>query len=211
MPNPATISAISFVLYPTMNPTNREPSRLFAASRKYPIAAADETAPLSGGMTLFLMQHRRLRVAEIRPDFVARSPCAARSRAGGKQKILRPAGRWAPAGVAAWNNPMSDEAQERESSESPMLNAFCRVAPSVLFSFLAILDAGVFLFAMVFKSRTSPEVHARRFFVLLAIEPPFQMRRVVSLAGAEEKPKDGLNNMLLPTNDPVIWPQMRSC
>jgi len=64
--------------------------------------------------------------------------------------------------------------QERESSESPMLNAFCRVAPSVLFSFLAILEAGVFLFAIDFSSRTSVEVHARRFFVLLAIEPSFQ-------------------------------------
>jgi len=64
--------------------------------------------------------------------------------------------------------------QERESSDSPMLNAFCRVAPSVLFNFLAILDAGVFLRAIVFSSRTSLEVHARRFFDLLAIEPPFQ-------------------------------------
>jgi hypothetical protein len=53
-----------------------------------------------------------------------------------------------------------------------MLNAFCRAAPSVLFSFLAILDAGVFLLAIFFSSRTSPEVHARRFFVLFAIFPP---------------------------------------
>jgi hypothetical protein len=55
-----------------------------------------------------------------------------------------------------------------------MLNAFCRVAPSVLFNFLAIFEAGVFRFAIVFSSRTSPDVQARRFFVLLAIEPPFQ-------------------------------------
>jgi hypothetical protein len=68
---------------------------------------------------------------------------------------------------------MTGKGQERESSESPMLNAFCRVAPSVLFNFLAILDAGVFLFAIAFNSRTSTEVQARR-FVLLAIEPPFQ-------------------------------------
>jgi hypothetical protein len=54
-----------------------------------------------------------------------------------------------------------------------MLNAFCRVAPSVLFNFLAIFDAGVFLRAIVFSSRTSTEVHARRFFDLLAIEPPY--------------------------------------
>jgi hypothetical protein len=83
-----------------------------------------------------------------------------------------------------------------------MLNAFCRVAPSVLFNFLAILDAGVFLFAMVFSSRTSPEVHARRFFALLAIEPPFQMRRVVSLAGVKEKSKKGMKNMLVAAEAP---------
>lgn len=91
-----------------------------------------------------------------------------------------------------------------------MLNAFCRVAPSVLFSFLAILEAGVFLFAMVFSSRTSLEVHARRFLVLLAIEPPFQCRQVVSLAGAEEKPKVGLKNMLL-QSIVVIRPQVLTC
>jgi hypothetical protein len=78
-----------------------------------------------------------------------------------------------------------------------MLNAFCRVAPSVLFSFLAILDAGVFLFAMVLSSRTSPEVHARRFFVLLAIGPPFQMRQVVSHAGVNDNSKDGMRTDLL--------------
>jgi hypothetical protein len=66
--------------------------------------------------------------------------------------------------------------QERESRESPMLNAFCRVAPSDRRSFLAILPAGVFLRAMVFRSRSSPAVHARRFFGLLAIKPPFQQR-----------------------------------
>jgi len=48
-----------------------------------------------------------------------------------------------------------------------MLNAFCRVAPSVLFSFLAIFLAGVLVFAIVFNPRTSVAVQARRF---LAIE-----------------------------------------
>jgi len=48
-----------------------------------------------------------------------------------------------------------------------MLNAFCRVAPSVLFSFLAIFLAGVLVFAIVFNPRTSVSVQARRF---LAIE-----------------------------------------
>src|SRR3974377_1728090 len=64
--------------------------------------------------------------------------------------------------------------QEREASESPMLKAFWRVAPSVLLSFFAIFDALVFLRAIVFSSRSSLEVHARRFFFLFAITPPFQ-------------------------------------
>jgi hypothetical protein len=63
--------------------------------------------------------------------------------------------------------------QDRESSERPMLNAFCRVAPSVRFNFLAIFEAAVFLRAKLFSSRTSPEVQARRFFAFLAIHPPF--------------------------------------
>ena len=52
---------------------------------------------------------------------------------------------------------------QRESNESPMLNAFCLVAPSVLLSFLAILGAGVFLRAIDFSSRTCSDVHARLF------------------------------------------------
>ena len=67
-----------------------------------------------------------------------------------------------------------------------MLNAFCRVAPSVLLNFLAILAAGVFLRAMVFSSRTSVEVHARRFFDFLGINPPYQIGSWYPLAGAEE-------------------------
>jgi hypothetical protein len=50
-----------------------------------------------------------------------------------------------------------------------MLNAFCRVAPSVRLNFLAILAAGVFLRAIVFSSRTSTEVHARRFLDFFAV------------------------------------------
>ena len=84
------------------------------------------------------------------------------------------------------------ESQERESSDRPMLNAFCRVAPSVRRNFLAIARAGVFLRANVFNSRTSPAVQARRFFGLLAINPPFQERQLVSLTGANEKPTDWL-------------------
>jgi hypothetical protein len=67
-----------------------------------------------------------------------------------------------------------------------MLNAFCRVAPSVRFNFLAILAAGVFLRAIVFSSRTSVEVHARRFFDFLGINPPYQIGSWYPLAGAEE-------------------------
>jgi hypothetical protein len=53
-----------------------------------------------------------------------------------------------------------------------MLKAFWRVAPSVLRNFLAMADALVFLRAIVLSALTSLEVHARRFFFLLAIKPP---------------------------------------
>lgn len=53
-----------------------------------------------------------------------------------------------------------------------MLNAFCRVAPSVLFNFLAILVAGVFRFAIALNPRTSVAVQVRRFFDCLAMELP---------------------------------------
>src|SRR5690348_416411 len=69
-----------------------------------------------------------------------------------------------------------------------MLKAFWRVAPSVLLSFFAICDALVFLRAIVFSSRSSLEVHPRRFFFLFAITPPFQETQLVSLIGAKEKP-----------------------
>ena len=55
------------------------------------------------------------------------------------------------------------EVQARESSDNPMLNAFCRVAPSVRFKALAIFLAGVFFRAEDFSSRTSADVHERRF------------------------------------------------
>jgi hypothetical protein len=82
-----------------------------------------------------------------------------------------------------------------------MLNAFCRVAPSDLFSFLAIRPAGVFLRAIDFSSRTSVEVQARRFFDFLAIKPPFQERQFVSLTGVNEKSEDGISEHLL-TDEP---------
>jgi hypothetical protein len=54
--------------------------------------------------------------------------------------------------------------QARESSDNPILNAFCRVAPSVRFRDLAILRAGVFFRAIVFSSRTCTDVQARLLF-----------------------------------------------
>ena len=56
---------------------------------------------------------------------------------------------------------MSD--QERESSDNPRLNAFCRVAPSVRFKLRAMLATRVFFRAIVFNVRTSDDVHDRRF------------------------------------------------
>jgi hypothetical protein len=53
--------------------------------------------------------------------------------------------------------------QERESSDNPRLNAFCRVAPSVRFRVRAMLAAPVFFRARVFNVRTSVDVHERRF------------------------------------------------
>jgi hypothetical protein len=51
----------------------------------------------------------------------------------------------------------------RESSDTPSANAFCRVAPSLLFSARAIFAAGVLCFANFFRSRIFSFVHSRRF------------------------------------------------
>jgi hypothetical protein len=51
---------------------------------------------------------------------------------------------------------------QRESNEPPRLNAFCRVAPRLRLSDLAIFGAGLFGLAIVFSSRTSSLVHSRR-------------------------------------------------
>jgi hypothetical protein len=53
---------------------------------------------------------------------------------------------------------------QRESRDNPILNAFCRVAPSVRFNRLAILAAGIFFRASDFISRTSAVAQARLFF-----------------------------------------------
>ena len=61
---------------------------------------------------------------------------------------------------------------ERESSDNPRLNAFCRVAPSVRFRVRAMLAAPVFLRAIVFSVRTSDDVHERRFdFLGIQLSP----------------------------------------
>ncbi len=54
--------------------------------------------------------------------------------------------------------------QARESSDNPILYAFCHVAPSDRFNFLAIFPAGAFLRAIDFSSRICTDVHARLFF-----------------------------------------------
>jgi len=51
--------------------------------------------------------------------------------------------------------------QKRDSSDNPILNAFCRVAPSVRLSLFAIFVAVVFLRASAFRVRTSVVVQAR--------------------------------------------------
>ena len=56
----------------------------------------------------------------------------------------------------------SCKAYPRESSDNPILNAFCRVAPSVRFNFFAILGAAAFFFAMDFKVRTCSADQATR-------------------------------------------------
>jgi hypothetical protein len=57
--------------------------------------------------------------------------------------------------------------QARESSDKPMLNAFCRVAPSARFRVRAMLAARFFFLASVFNVRTCSGVHMRRFDLLV--------------------------------------------
>ena len=66
----------------------------------------------------------------------------------------------------------------RESSDNPILNAFCRVAPSVRCSDFAIFPAGVLRLAIVLRVRTCAELQAilLRF---LGIWCPFRFRHTV--------------------------------
>jgi hypothetical protein len=53
--------------------------------------------------------------------------------------------------------------QARESSERPILSAFCRIAPSDLFKRRAIVAAGTFFRANDLSSRTCTDVQKRIF------------------------------------------------
>jgi hypothetical protein len=55
----------------------------------------------------------------------------------------------------------AEDLNAHQSSDTPILNAFWRVAPSVRFSFLAIFPALVLFRASVFRARTAVVVHAR--------------------------------------------------
>ena len=64
----------------------------------------------------------------------------------------------------------------RELSDTPKTDAFCRVAPSVRFSVLAIFEAGTFfLLASDLRSRTCTAVQGRLFFDRFFIANLFSM------------------------------------
>jgi hypothetical protein len=63
----------------------------------------------------------------------------------------------------------NSQVQARESNDSPILNAFCRVAPSLRFRLFAIFFAEIFLRAADFNSRTSAVVQARLFLAIAVL------------------------------------------
>ena len=63
-----------------------------------------------------------------------------------------------------WHNRGVFSPYVRESSDTPSTNAFCRVAPSLLFSARAIFATGVFCFANFFSSRIFSFVHFTPFW-----------------------------------------------
>jgi hypothetical protein len=80
------------------------------------------------------------------------------------------------------------------------MNAFCRVAPSVRFSVLAILAASVFFRASVFNVRTSSFVQARRFDTFLAIKQlPILWKDELFVAGSRRKEKSCSVKLLVRT------------
>jgi len=76
----------------------------------------------------------------------------------------------------------------RVSSDNPMLNAFCRVAPSDRFNLLAIFAAGAFLRAIDFSSRTCTDVQARLFFPFFIRISVYEGPMFVAGSVANEKP-----------------------
>src|ERR1700730_7614747 len=87
------------------------------------------------------------------------------------------------------------QSQARESSDKPMLNAFCLVAPSVRFRVRAILPAVAFLLASRFISRTSLAVQARRFFpFLMGILSPIMRLTLLAGSSSEGKPHCSVRN-----------------
>jgi hypothetical protein len=90
--------------------------------------------------------------------------------------------------------------QKRDSKDNPRLKAFCRVAPSVLFSDRAIFPAGVFFRASAFKVRTCSDVHGRRFpFSLVIIFPLGYSTRFNNAAGCPRfiQPRQEKNAILV--------------
>jgi hypothetical protein len=86
----------------------------------------------------------------------------------------------------------TERTQTRESSDRPILNAFCRIAPSERFSVLAIREAFFFWRAMVFKVRTCSGVHARRFVAVLAIKQTPKCEKVVVAPRVNNNNKESL-------------------
>ena len=74
-----------------------------------------------------------------------------------------------------------------------MVNAFCRVAPSLRLRLLAIFLAGVLLRAADFNSRTSALVQGRRFEFLLAMYGSPNLKHAL-IAGSTFKRKPSLMN-----------------
>ena len=97
------------------------------------------------------------------------------------------------------------EVQTRESSDNPILNAFCRVAPSLRFNALAILAAGFLFLASDFNVRTCSDVHARRFdtFLVIQITPGLEKGRLCSWKLLQRKAKNTLAGICLNKREPI--------
>ena len=99
---------------------------------------------------------------------------ALRIHAGGAEQQYR---HWrltkTPRTIGGFERPLrfaGEKFRPAKSSDKPILNAFCRVAPTVRFNVLAIFAACVFFRASAFNVRTCAGVHSRRFDTFLAIK-----------------------------------------